>query len=41
LIDAYNRLGDITLFREDIMGAIESFRKAVDLCKEFTKGNER
>ena len=41
LIDAYIRLGDITLFREDIMGAIESFRKAVELCKEFSDGNER
>lgn len=41
LIDAYIRLGDITLFREDIIGAIESFRKAVDLCSEFKKGNER
>jgi len=35
LIDAYVRLGDITLYKEDIIEAIESFRKAVDLCKEF------
>jgi hypothetical protein len=41
LIDAYIRLGDITLFKEDIEGAIESFNKAVDLCKEFSNGNER
>ena len=41
LIDSYTRLGDITLFKEDIMGAIESYRKAADLCKEFIKGNER
>ena len=41
LIDSYIRLGDITLFREDIAGAIESFQKAVDLCREFSSGNER
>ena len=41
LIDAYSRLGDITLFKEDILGAIESFKKAVEMCREFSQGNER
>jgi hypothetical protein len=36
LIDAYSRLGDITLFKEDILGAIESFKKAVEMCREFS-----
>jgi hypothetical protein len=41
LIDATLRLGDITLFKEDVVGAVESYRKTVDLCREFIKGNER
>lgn len=41
LIDAQIRLGDITLFKEDVMGAVESYRKVVDLCREFIEGNER
>ena len=41
LIDSYIRLGDIVLFKEDIPGAIDSYKKAVEYCKDFTKGNER
>ena len=41
LIDAYIRLGDITMFKEDIQGAIDSYKKAVDYCQQFPVGNER
>lgn len=41
LIDAYIRLGDIVLFKEDIAGAIDSYKKAVDYCMQFPIGNER
>jgi hypothetical protein len=41
LIDAYIRLGDIVLFKEDIPGSIDSYKKAVDYCRLFPVGNER
>jgi hypothetical protein len=41
LIDAHIRFGDISLFKEDIMGAIAQFRIAVELCSVYLDGNER
>ena len=41
MIDTYIRLGDITLFKEEITEAIDSYKKAAELCKEFSAGNER
>jgi len=29
------------MFREDILGAVEQYQAAVELCREFPKGNER
>ena len=41
LIDSHTRFGDILMFREDIVAAVEQYSYAVDLCKEFPLGNER
>lgn len=41
LIDAYIRMGDVVLFKEAIVEAIEYYKKSVELCREYLEGNER
>ena len=41
LIDTHIRFGDASMFREDILGAVEQYQAAVELCREFPMGNER
>ena len=41
LIDCNMRLAEYTKFYQDCANAQESYKKVIELCKEFPEGNER